>query len=194
MPFALEDLDSNYPDCQKPNNRSTTAFQPSFKTYLGQHVRGGGCHLDRCEIREAHAPRMKDAGFSGARVSKDIRPLWERTFDADGRQQVGGVRGRVEGWWLCDVVVLRIAIRVQFLCATDDANSPARSGALLCPGERPPRRVETTFQPRPSRVELIQLISPCLLPLHLHSLMCCRRVRYHVLIHAHLTTIGESLL
>jgi hypothetical protein len=40
---------------------------------------------------------MKDAGFSGARVSKDIRPLWERAFDADGRQQVGGVQDRVEG-------------------------------------------------------------------------------------------------
>jgi hypothetical protein len=86
---------------------------------------------------------------------------------ADSRSEEFRIESR--GGCLCDVVVLRIAIRVQFLCATDDANSPARSGAPLCLGERPPRRVETTFQPRPSsrRIDPVDLSLPFALALAL---------------------------
>jgi hypothetical protein len=74
MPFALDDLDSNYLHCQKLYARRTTPESLPESTYLRQHVRGGGgCHLDRCEKREAYASRMKGAGFSSSAGSQRYR-------------------------------------------------------------------------------------------------------------------------
>jgi hypothetical protein len=63
-------------------------------TYLGKHVwggGGGGCHLDRCEVREAYASRMKGAGFS-----RSADPQRQGASIGDVAQMAGSRRITVE--------------------------------------------------------------------------------------------------